>query len=811
MQHGQVSRAQVQSREAPPVEEPSQVPRAQPATSLALGPLTSSRRATKKLPAQRSTPCGHGAANRCAALTAGRAARGQHQPLQNSSSSRHLSTSTPCPGLSLLPGSPPLLQPQFLWPFLSPRRVDSFVGFSRADSIHSFTGRGRIGCSPIASISREIAPLASCSSLAARRSNPSLQSQASRTHDGRNRREPVLASAFSPSIRTQSWAAPLRFLPVGLARRCHPPLLASYSRQLQPPPRTEHHALRGTGGPNRRRHRHGCHVVSSNGCNGPDASEQQPWGGGANAIQDKTGSAARLEQTHRSPFGSQNGNVLSSSYQPSNNHHGFDLPARKMHSVDNLSGARWDKPAEDRVLSPPLAIEPKTGRAGSSDWLMHGQQNSMGDERKRPIHQTLGFEDDSKWIHRDKLAKIESEELQAAGLFVPRTRAPSKQRRERSQSRLTRGGDSTDMGSSRPTDVGNARLRKDSATLEQLAVPAAEPTMVAAEPTMAAAEPTMAAAEPTTPLWDLRTPEEIAEEEANAYFASNGAKGGSRIPVAKTSPAPIPVDYLERGAPAARKQNENPEGDMISYPKPRSRSASLSVSDQASTGTGPKPAAKRSVTDTSPKKNTPRKTSTASRNSASTGRPKTRSGPIKDSPSTRPSTRAGEPFAASKQPEGDPPWMLNSYKPDPRLPPDQQLLPTVARRLQQEKWEKEGKFGDVYDKEFRPLNDHEFLKPPEPEPDPEPEKTNPVEEENQPQPDEWPLKPGVAKSPTLRQGSYSTMPKISDKPPLSPMTSPRTPVTQQPTPAPQIQHKTPATPDRHEDEKKGGCGCCVVM
>lgn len=518
-----------------------------------------------------------------------------------------------------------------------------------------------------------------------------------------------------------------------------------------------------------------------------------------NAIHDKTGSTAPLEQTLGGPFGLQNGNVLSSSYQPANSHHGFDLAARKMHSVDNLSAARWDKPTDDRVLSPPLAIEPKTGRAGSSDWPLHGQQNSMGDERKRPIHQTLGLEvrkeDDSKWIHRDKLAKIESEELQAAGIFVPRSRAPSKQRRERSQSRLGRGGDSIDMSNSRPTDVGNARPadvsharpRKDSATFEQLAV---------------------AAAEPTTPLWDLRTPEEIAEEEAHAYFASNG-KGGSRIPVAKTSPAPIPADYLERGAPAARKLNENPEGDMISYPKPRSRSASLSVNDQASTATGSRTAAKRVVTDTSPKKNTPRKTSTASKNSLSTGRPKTRSGPMKDAPGTRPSTRAGEISAASRQPEGDPPWMLNSYKPDPRLPPDQQLLPTVARRLQQEKWEREGKFGDVYDKEFRPLNDNELLRPPEPEP--EPENTSPVEEENPRQSNEWPLKPGVAKSPTLRQGSYSTMPKISDKPLLSPLASPRTPVTQQPTPAPQIQDNTPATPDQHQDEKKGGCGCCVVM
>ena len=28
--------------------------------------------------------------------------------------------------------------------------------------------------------------------------------------------------------------------------------------------------------------------------------------------------------------------------------------------------------------------------------------------------------------------------------------------------------------------------------------------------------------------------------------------------------------------------------------------------------------------------------------------------------------------------EGDPPWMVSAYTPDPRLPPDQQLLPTAT-------------------------------------------------------------------------------------------------------------------------------------
>jgi hypothetical protein len=125
--------------------------------------------------------------------------------------------------------------------------------------------------------------------------------------------------------------------------------------------------------------------------------------------------------------------------------------------------------------------------------------------------------------------------------------------------------------------------------------------------------------------------------------------------------------------------------------------------------------------------------------------------------------------------------------------------------LQQEKWEKEGKFGNVYDKEFRPLTDEGFLKPPEPT-----GRNAPEEESQNEKSEEWPLKPEPPKSPGLqvgRTGSYSTMPKIND-PPLSPMPSPRH--------APGQQSKAPSVvrvPDAPETTKKekGGCGCCIVM
>jgi hypothetical protein len=140
------------------------------------------------------------------------------------------------------------------------------------------------------------------------------------------------------------------------------------------------------------------------------------------------------------------------------------------------------------------------------------------------------------------------------------------------------------------------------------------------------------------------------------------------------------------------------------------------------------------------------------------------------------------------------------YKPDPRLPPDQQLLPTVAKRLQQEQWEKEGKFGNTYDKDFRPLNDEEIQAP---------ENVSQIadgHDQNLENHTEWPLrmpKSDVASTERPGTGSgYSTIPKIQDIPP-SPM-SPRIVSTPQPTPL-QIEE-----PPEERNESKG-CGCCVVM
>lgn len=134
--------------------------------------------------------------------------------------------------------------------------------------------------------------------------------------------------------------------------------------------------------------------------------------------------------------------------------------------------------------------------------------------------------------------------------------------------------------------------------------------------------------------------------------------------------------------------------------------------------------------------------------------------------------------------------MVNSYNPDPRLPPEKQLIPTVAKRLQQEKWEQEGTFGTAYDKDFRPLNDSSLMRE-NSVPLGEPKQEPPAQEEMEiraqtPEAagpsDEWPLKAEAPKSPPqVRLGSsYSTMPKISDmQAPKSPLPGQRPPMTPQ--------------------------------
>ncbi|KAH7032871.1 uncharacterized protein B0I36DRAFT_348024 [Microdochium trichocladiopsis] len=408
---------------------------------------------------------------------------------------------------------------------------------------------------------------------------------------------------------------------------------------------------------------------------------------------------------------------------------------------------------------------------------------SVADSKRPATERTQSGDvaEHSKWIHRDKLAKIESEELQAAGIVLPRVRAPSRPRRDRSQDKASlqrRDTDNSLHSHTRPTS------RKNSVQSDW--TPEVE-----------------------VPSWDLRLPDEIAEDANEQYWIQGGTGKSSKIPVAKLSPAPIPADFLDRDAPMSRKASHGTlldDDQSFSLSKTRTASGSSHLMDDSPKGQS----AKKQAGETSPKKAAQPRKSSGPAKPVAQSRPKTRSGSTsnekgRSTSTTRPTTRSGE----IRAPEGEPPWMVSAYKPDPRLPPDQQLLPTVAKRLQQEKWESEGKFGNVYDTDFRPLNEHELLKPPELQKP----KVAPEEPEQNP---EWPLR-GEAKSPTIgsRPGtsSYSTMPKIQDKPQVSPMPSPRIgapPIQPQPQPTAE-QRPEPLEVAEEKKKKEAGCGCCIVM
>jgi len=462
-------------------------------------------------------------------------------------------------------------------------------------------------------------------------------------------------------------------------------------------------------------------------------------------------------------------------------------------SVKALDGTHSAQ--HDHMDPKPRSVQEHSNSENSLDpRAVTNGERAEGAHRKGPngLFPDSDSDDNSKWIHRDKLARIESEELQAAGIFLPRQRdrARSRPRRDQSQDRINGSGKSI-VGSEQTVP----RSRKNSAatSIETRTLDLA-----------------------TIPSWDLRRPEEILEEGDRHSVYASSAKSSSRIPVAKTSPVPIPSEHLARDTRLPRKRDGSPGvEDSITYPKPRARSGSTgnALAKSGSIGPGSQPSKRP---DSSPKK-PPTATTTRKPKPANgaAGRPKTRGGPSKDSTSsgtgtTRPSTRSGErEFSSShsKPMEGEPPWMVSAYRPDPRLPPDQQLLPTVAKRLQQEKWEREGKFGSIYDKEFRPLTDEGFLKPPEAGAQDKDEKGAENEEQKEEQ-GEWPLK-AEPKSPTLpgRSSSYSTMPKISDKPAANPLPRPRTPAHQA---QPSQTVRVPEPPEERQ-EKKDGCGCCIVM
>lgn len=408
------------------------------------------------------------------------------------------------------------------------------------------------------------------------------------------------------------------------------------------------------------------------------------------------------------------------------------LPARNRPTTPERHGPGYSsgRPNQPRsgagmdpsYLSPPPKIgsrpELNASRSGSeADSLLdlYSKPRSVGESSLRESmdrtdrvlaqeEQSLEDEDPerSRWIHRDKLAIIETHEMQEAGIKLPPQRQRSTTSRSRSRREKNRSRDQTTaipgQDEEMPSLLERTKERTDSPVRQD---DGGEYTSVND--------------------FDIRTAEERAADNYMHPEHSNGnrqpqpdlRKSSSRIPLPRSSPMPIPQEHIERDTPLARKRgtsgNYSGDENSLSYSRVRSRNNSVGSAillDDIENMPNQTPTSASNATPL----NRPGSSKTQ-RTPSSAQRPKSRSGldttPISQKPrnistttatprtppstTSRPKSRSGlepRPATAINRPEGEAPWLATMYKPDPRLPPEEQLLPTHAKRLQQEQWER---------------------------------------------------------------------------------------------------------------------------
>ena len=427
---------------------------------------------------------------------------------------------------------------------------------------------------------------------------------------------------------------------------------------------------------------------------------------------------------------------------------------------------------------------------------------SSADPNISPIEQ-----DHNNWIHRDKLKEIETRELEEAGFRVGR----SSRANSRSQSATRRPRDRAD---SELTD-GYREEEQNEQRRVVSPIPAAEEESWEEYHTWSptAQEEGMQEFQPTSPRTN-----------------HSGRPSTSRIPLPKTSGIPVPASLADREAPLPRSRTSsmNWNGDAIATNGARVRSGSVGsqvlLDDDGRQRTPPyaghiRNKSSSSGSPQSPQKS-PMKAKTPGKPNATAG---TRKTSVKaqpkgratsgTSPPKRPGTSGGGVSrpTTSHRPEGEAPWIATMYKPDPRLPPDQQIIPTHAKRMQQAQWENEGRVGSMYDKDFGLLNDDDMSGK-------RLSQIDPIALEKARQDETWPLPSPIkqehslekvdsntAKSPTIEQGGYKLTPTIPQGPrATSPkLAPPIEPTTSKPT--------TTRLPEPADDGKEKKACCCIVM
>ncbi|KAF1832201.1 hypothetical protein BDW02DRAFT_18295 [Decorospora gaudefroyi] len=424
--------------------------------------------------------------------------------------------------------------------------------------------------------------------------------------------------------------------------------------------------------------------------------------------------------------------------------------------------------------------------------------------------------DENNWIHRDKLKEIETRELEEAGFRVGRaSRSDS-----RSQSASRRARDRTNSASTDRAQSGEDRNEHR--------------TVIS--PIPAEDDEAVEQYYPGSPT----SPGETTEFQPMSPRTNHTVRPStSRIPLPRTSGIPVPASVAERDAPLPRSRagSTNWSGDAIAMNGARVRSGSVgsqALLDDHEDGrqkTPPYGGHRRNVSSSgsytppkSPQKSPikakvpgkPAPTSGARKTSVQKSQTKSR-GVSGNSPPKRPGTSSGSATrpTTSHRPEGEAPWIASMYKPDPRLPPDQQIIPTHAKRMQQEQWENQGRVGSMYDKDFRLLNDDEMA-----------DKRlsqlanlDPIAIEKARDDESWPLPSPVkkepslekvdtntAKSPVMEQGGYKLTPKIpqgAERSPSPKMAPPIAPSEPKP--------KVTRIPEPKEDSKDKKSCCCIVM
>lgn len=431
----------------------------------------------------------------------------------------------------------------------------------------------------------------------------------------------------------------------------------------------------------------------------------------------------------------------------------------------------------------------------------------------------------SAWIHRDKLARIESQEMAAAGFGMPRN-----PRSSRSGSR------SASRSASR-----NAASRSQMSHLT-FSNEADTPKVPGLEEQSGAG----ANQDQDSDEYEERLREE-PRMDRSMYSRSLPRPSVSRIPVARASPAPVAQSVVERDSPLPRSMS-SPLGDGANANR-RSRSQSLGdpammvepTSTRSAIPTKPRPRSSHIQDSTSAPSLSQRTTQSLTAvsrakamNKAAAGgsmgrktiprtASKARNTSPKDSPVRRPTTGStrSRPTSFHMRPEGEAPWVATMYKPDPRLPPDQQMLPTHAKRALQGGSDSADEAEQSYPLNIDSLSDEELAKMgalPSPESAKKMNATTSTQQSSGNLPPPWPLasiksdtrsQTGSAKGTT---GGYTITPKIA--PPIAPPKMPRSP-TVQPQVTSSVNAGVQRVPDLDEKDdgkkKKKGLACCIVM